>query len=91
MKFTNLEKKMLYLLSEFRNYDDLETELNDNAVGLYMKDIVEYTDMTAEVARGVVSSLVQKDILYTDDVNGKPFYRATDECLKYLYETLDKE
>ncbi len=86
-EFTCNEKKILSILSEYRNYDDVETELNDNAVGVYMdEDIEKYTDMTANVARGVVSSLIQKDMLYTDNVNGKSFYRATDKCIRYLYE-----
>ena len=91
MKFTTNEMTILRLLSAFRNYDDLETELGDNAVGIYMSDITEYTPLDVIIARGVVSSLIQKDMLYFDDVNGINFFRATDECLEYLYNVLDKE
>lgn len=91
MKFTTNEMTILRLLSAFRNYDDLETELGDNAVGIYMSDITEYTSLDVIIARGVVSSLIQKDMLYLDDVNGVNFFRATDECLEYLYNVLDKE
>ena len=86
-EFTSNEKKILSLLSEYRNYDNVETELHDNAVGLYMdEDIEKHTDLDSYVARGVVSSLIQKDMLSTDRVNGKMFYRATDKCIRYLYE-----
>lgn len=85
--FTENEKEILELLSEYRNYDNVESEINDNAVGVYMdEDIVEYTSMDSHIARGVVSSLIQKDMLYTDSVNGKTFYGATDACIRYLYE-----
>lgn len=85
--FTEKEKEILELLSEYRNYDDVETEIDDNAVGVYMdEDIVKYTSMDSHIARGVVSSLIQKDMIYLDPVNGKAFYRATDECIRYLYE-----
>ena len=91
MTFTDNEKKILELLSEYRNYDNVETELSDNAVGVYMdEDIEKYTDMDSTVARGVVSSLIQKGMLVTDDVNQKIFYRATDEGIKYLYEQIQK-
>ena len=91
MEFTSNELTLLNLLSAFRNYDDLESELNDNAVGFYDWDIKEYTNMDIKVARGVISSLIQKDMIYTDSVNGKAFFRATDECIEYLYNVLDKE
>lgn len=91
MEFTINELVILHLLSAFRNYDDLETELGDNAVGFYDWDIKEYTDMDIKVGRGVISSLIQKDMIYTDSVNGKAFFGATDKCLEYLYNVLDNE
>ena len=91
MNFTTNELVLLNLLSAFRNYDDLESELSDNAVGFYEWDIKEYTDIDIKVARGVISSLIQKDMIYTDSVNGKAFFRATDECIEYIYNVLDKE
>ena len=63
MEFTSNELVLLNLLSDFRNYDNLETELGDNAVGFYDGDIKEYTDMDIKVARGVISSLIQKDMI----------------------------
>jgi hypothetical protein len=87
--FTDNEMILLNLVSEFRNYDNLESEISDNAVGVYFSDITEYTSLNVKVARGVVSSLIQKDILVLDDVNGTPFYRATDKCLEYCYNILD--
>ena len=90
-KFTSNEMEILELLAGFRNYDNLETEISDNAVGVYMEDITEYTTLTSKVARGVISSLEQKNMVDTDSVNGEVFFRATDECLEYLYNTLDKE
>jgi hypothetical protein len=89
-KFTSNEMEILELLAGFRNYDNLETEINDNAVGVYMRDITEYTTLTSKIARGVISSLEQKDMVVTDSVNGEVFFRATDECLEYCYNTLDK-
>lgn len=89
-KFTSNEMEILKLLAGFRNYDNLETEIDDNAVGVYIRDITEYTTLTSKIARGVISSLEQKDMVVTDSVNGEVFFRATDECLKYLYNTLDK-
>ena len=91
MEFTTNELVLLNLLSAFRNYDDLETELRDNAVGFYEWDIKEYTDMDIKVARGVISSLIQKDMIYTDSVNSKAFFRATDKCIEYIYNVLDNE
>lgn len=89
MTFTNNEMKILRLVSDFRNYDNLESEISDNAVGVYMSDITEYTPLDVLIARGVVSSLIQKDMLILDNVNGIPFYRATDKCLEYCYNVLD--
>lgn len=89
--FTELEKTILKLVADWRNYDNLESELNDNAVGIYLRDIVEYTPLDTKIARGIISSLIQKDMLYTDSVNGELFFRATDECLEYCYNVLDKE
>ena len=63
MDFTTNELVLLNLLSAFRNYDDLESELSDNAVGFYEWDIKEYTDIDIKVARGVISSLIQKDMI----------------------------
>ena len=89
--FTELEKAILKLVADWRNYDNLESELNDNAVGIYLRDIREYTPLDTKTARGVISSLIQKDMLYTDSVNGELFFRATDKCLEYCYNVLDKE
>lgn len=89
-KFTINEMEILELLAGFRNYDSLESEISDNAVGVYMRDITEYTTLTSKIARGVISSLEQKDMVVTDSVNGEVFFRATDECLEYLYNVLDK-
>ena len=89
--FTTNELEILKLLSYWRNYDNLESELNDNAVGIYTWDVKEYTDMPIKTFRGVISSLIQKNMVYTDSVNGEPFFRATDECLEFLYNVLDKE
>ena len=91
MEFTNNEMEIIKLLSEFRNYNDLETEINDNAVGVYLTDIIQYTSLNAKIARGVISSLIKKKMLDTDSINGEPFFRATDGCLEYCYNTLDKE
>lgn len=90
-KFTSNEMEILELLAGFRNYDNLESEISDNAVGVYMRDITEYTTLTSKIARGVISSLEQKDMVVTDSVNGEVFFRATDECLEYCYNVLDKE
>ena len=91
MEFTTKELAILDIVSEWRNYDNLESEINDNAVGVYLRDILEFTPMSANEARGVLSSLIQKNMLYLDRVNGENFFRATDECLEYLYNVLDKE
>ena len=91
MEFTKNEKAILWIVSEWRNYDNLESEINDNAVGVYLRDIIEYTPMDAKTARGVLSSLIQKDMLYLDGVNGENFFRATDKCLEYCYNVLDNE
>ena len=89
--FTRNEIIILKLIAEWRNYDNLESEINDNAVGIYLRDIKEYTPLQAITTRGVLSSLIQKDMLYTDSVNGEKFFRATDKCLEYCYNVLDKE
>lgn len=84
--FTELEKVIIDLIAEYRNYDSLEDEINDNAVGVYLKDILIYTSLDAKTARGVLSSLIKKDMLYCDKVNGEQFFRATDKCLEYCYQ-----
>ena len=89
--FTQLEKTILNLVAGYRNYDNLESEISDNAVGIYLNDVTKYTPIDAKTARGVLSSLIQKDMLYTDSVNGQIFFRATDECLEYCYNVLDRE
>jgi hypothetical protein len=89
--FTKYERAILAIVASWRNYDNLESELNDNACGVYLRDIVEYTPLDTKTARGVLSSLIQKDMLYTDRVNGEMFFRATDKCLEYCYNVLDKE
>ena len=89
--FTDLEKIILKLVASWRNYDNLEDELNDNACGIYFSDIKKHTSLDNKITRGVVSSLIQKDMLYPSDVNGEDFYYATEKCLEYLYNVLDKE
>ena len=89
--FTKYEKAILKIIANWRNYDNLESELNDNAFGVYLSDVTEYTPLDAKTARGVLSSLIQKDMLYYDTVNGYNFFRATDKCLEYCYNVLDKE
>jgi hypothetical protein len=89
--FTSIEMAVLNFLSEFRNYDNLETELNDNAVGVYMLDIKDYLETSTTVAKEVILSLMHKNMLYPDKVNGTPFFRATDECIEFLYNVLDKK
>lgn len=51
MKFTKNELEIINLISEFRNYDDLEKELEDNAVGVYLEDIVLYTNHGQQIQR----------------------------------------
>ena len=89
--FTEYEKIIIDLIADYRNYDNLESEINDNAVGVYLGDITKYTPLDTKTARGVLSSLIQKKMLDTDTVNGEMFFRATDECLEYCYNVLDKE
>lgn len=90
-EFTLYELKIISLVAEWRNYDNLESELNDNACGVYLNDIIEYTPLDTKTARGVLSSLIKKDMLYCDKVNGEQFFRATDKCLEFCYNVLDKE
>ena len=58
MNFTDKELNILKVLASFRNYDNVQSELGDNAVGLYMSDIVRDAKLEPEIARGVLSSLI---------------------------------
>lgn len=53
MKYTELESKVIKSIGDFLNYDDLETNLEDNATYFVMSEI----DIEPKILRGVLSSL----------------------------------
>lgn len=82
--FTKLEIIVLIRLAATFNYNNADEEKSDNATGIFFNDLcLDKND--AKVMRGVVSSLVKKDILVEDDVNGKPFFRGTDKAIDLIY------
>lgn len=84
-KITEKEEKIIKILSEYRNYEKLEDELNYNAVGVYIKDL-EKKNIDTKIARGLLGSLIKKGYMYVDEVNGEKVYMATEKCIKYIYE-----
>lgn len=80
MKYTELELKVIKSIGGFLNYDDLETNLDDNATYFTMHEI----DVEPKKLRGVLSSLEQKGLFYKDFV-GEPSFMVTDFGIKEYY------
>lgn len=69
MKYTELELKVIKSIGGFLNYDDLETNLDDNATYFTMGEI----DVEPKKLRGVLSSLEQKGLIFKDYVGEQMF------------------
>lgn len=80
MKYTELELKVIKSIGGFLNYDDLETNLNDNATYFTMSEI----NIEPKKLRGVLSSLERKHLIYKDFV-GEPLFIVTDFGIKEYY------
>ena len=79
MNYTNLELKVIKTIGNFLNYDDLETNLNDNATYFMMDDI----GIVPKKLRGVLSSLEQKGLIYkNDELVEEPVFMVTDFGIK---------
>lgn len=65
--YTELEMKVMKQIGGFLNYDTLEENLGDNATAF---DFDEIEGFETRQLKGVIGSLVKKDILMPDDVNG---------------------
>lgn len=82
MKYTELESKVIKSIGDFLNYDDLETNLEDNATYFVMSEI----DIEPKILRGVLSSLEQKDLIYKDKKSvDEPMFMVTDFGIKEYY------
>ena len=80
MKYTELELKVIKSIGRFLNYDDLESNLDDNATYFTMSDI----DIESKILRGVLSSLEQKGLIFKDYV-GEPMFVVTNSEVKEYY------
>lgn len=79
MKYTELESKVIKSIGDFLNYDDLETNLEDNATYFVMSEI----DIEPKILRGVLSSLEQKGLIYkNDELVEEPVFMVTDFGIK---------
>lgn len=82
MKYTELESKVIKSIGDFLNYDDLETNLEDNATYFVMSEI----DIEPKILRGVLSNLEQKDLIYKDKKSvDEPMFMVTDFGIKEYY------
>ena len=82
MKYTELESKVIKSIGDFLNYDDLETNLEDNATYFVMSEI----DIEPKILRGVLSSLEQKGLIYkNDELAEEPMFMVTDFGIKEYY------
>ena len=80
MKYTELELKVIKSISRFLNYDDLESNLDDNATYFTMSDI----NIESKTLRGVLSSLEQIGLIFKDYV-GESMFAVTNFGVKEYY------
>lgn len=80
MKYTELELKVIESIGGFLNYDDLESDLDDNATYFTIDEI----NIEPKKLRGVLSSLERKHLIYKDFV-GEPLFIVTDFGIKEYY------
>lgn len=80
MKYTELELKVIESISDFLNYGDLESDLDDNATYFTIDEI----NIEPKKLRGVLSSLERKHLIYKDFV-GEPLFIVTDFGIKEYY------
>ena len=80
MEYTKLELKVIKNIGGFLNYDELETNLDDNATYFTINEI----NIEPKKLRGVLSSLERKHLIYKDFV-GEPLFIVTDFGIKEYY------
>lgn len=80
MEYTKLELKVIKNIGGFLNYDELETNLDDNATYFTINEI----DIKPKKLRGVLSSLEQKQLIFKDYV-GEPLFAVTNFGVKEYY------
>lgn len=86
MKYTELELKVIKSIGSFLNYDDLESNLDDNATYFTMSDI----DIESKILRGVLSSLEQKGLIYKEFI-GEPLFAVTNFGVKEYYRIFENK
>ena len=86
MKYTELELKAIKSIGSFLNYDDLESNLDDNATYFTMSDI----DIESKILRGVLSSLEQKGLIYKEFI-GEPLFAVTNFGVKEYYRIFENK
>ena len=86
MKYTELELKVIKSIGSFLNYDDLESNLDDNATYFTMSDI----DIESKILRGVLSSLEQKGLIYKKFI-GEPLFAVTNFGVKEYYRIFENK
>lgn len=86
MKYTELELKIIKSIGRFLNYDDLESNLDDNATYFTMSDI----DIESKILRGVLSSLEQKGLIYKEFI-GEPLFAVTNFGVKEYYRIFENK
>ena len=86
MKYTELELKVIKSIGSFLNYDDLESNLDDNATYFTMCDI----DIESKILRGVLSSLEQKGLIYKEFI-GEPLFAVTNFGVKEYYRIFENK
>lgn len=86
MKYTELELKVIKIIGSFLNYDDLESNLDDNATYFTMSDI----DIESKILRGVLSSLEQKGLIYKEFI-GEPLFAVTNFGVKEYYRIFENK
>ena len=85
MKYTELELKIIAIIGNFLNYETLEANLQDNATYFDIDDVKQLTGMATKEARGVVSSLIKKNILVLDTTD-HPIFWVTPDGLREYFE-----
>lgn len=70
-KYTELELKVIETIGHALNYDTLEANIDDNCTIIGLEE-AKKAGLEPKVARGVLSSLVQKGLIWGDDDSLQP-------------------
>lgn len=84
LKLTQLEEKAL---NELVKHLDVDSACESQFSGANVEDLSKHTNIEMSKMRGVVSSLIQKDIVYIEDFDcdGSEMLYINDKLLKLFF------